>query len=188
MKFKLVRYLMQLTAAIALLLPTVGMADQSDERLDELFLTLQSSKSSVELQEAEFEIWAIWYESGREDIDRLMKEAGTAVQSGDLPQAEVLYSQVIGTLPEFSEGWNRRATVRYYRQDYEGSLDDIEVTLRLEPRHFGAMWGLGMILGLEGDFTGAITAFERLLKLKPNARDARPRIELLKKKLANSAI
>ncbi len=188
MKFKLVRFLIRLAVGIALLLPTASMADQSDERLDELFFILQSSKSPVELQEAEFAIWEIWFDSGREDIDRLMKEAGKAVQSGELPQAEVLYSQVTDVLPEFSEGWNRRATVRYYRQDFEGSLDDIEITLRLEPRHFGAIWGLGMILGLERDFIGAIAAFERLLELKPNAHDARPRIELLKKKLAKSAI
>ncbi|MDH3380181.1 MAG: tetratricopeptide repeat protein [Gammaproteobacteria bacterium] len=188
MKCKPLRLVIQSVVGIALLLPTAGMADQSDQRLDELFVILQSNKSSVELRQAESDIWAIWFDSGREDIDRLMSEAGKAVQSGDLAQAEVLYSQVIELVPEFSEGWNRRATVRYYRQDYEGSLDDIRLTLQLEPRHFGAIWGLGMILGRKRDFTGAIAAFERLLELKPNSRDARPRIELLKKELAKTAV
>ena len=188
MKFKLARFPIRLAIGIALLFPSFSMADQSDQRLDELFLILQSSSSPVELQETEFAIWAIWFDSDREDIDRLMKEARKAVQSGELPQAEVLYTQVTDMAPGFSEGWNRRATVRYYRQDYEGSLDDIEITLRLEPRHFGAIWGLGMILGLNRDFTGAIAAFERLLELKPNAYDAKLRIEILKKQLAKSAI
>jgi cytochrome c-type biogenesis protein CcmH/NrfG len=58
----------------------------------------------------------------------------------------------------------------------------------LESRHFGAIWGLGMILGSQRDFTGAITAFERLLEIKPNSRDARPRIELLKQELVKSAV
>lgn len=188
MNTEFARYLIQLTVAITLFLPTVSRADQTDERLNELFVILQSSNTLGELREAEVAIWAIWFESGQEDVDRLMEVAGNAVQSGDLHQAEALYSQVIEMAPRFSEGWNRRATVRYYRRDYEGSLDDIEITLRLEPRHFGATWGLGMILGFQHDFSGAISAFERLLELKPHARDARPRIEILKQELAGSAV
>ncbi len=91
-------------------------------------------------------------------------------------------------MPGFSEGWNRCATVRFYQRDYDGSLDDIEQTLKLEPRHFGAFWGLGMILGSQQDFERAIIAFERLLEIKPNANDARPRIELLKQELAKQAV
>ncbi|MBT8435359.1 MAG: tetratricopeptide repeat protein, partial [Gammaproteobacteria bacterium] len=91
-------------------------------------------------------------------------------------------------VPDFSEGWNRRATVRFYQRDYDGSLEDIEQTLKLEPRHFGAFWGLGMILGSKQDFERAIIAFERLLEIKPNSDDARPRIELLKQELAKQAV
>ena len=90
--------------------------------------------------------------------------------------------------PEFSEGWNRRATVRDYQQDYGGSIKDIRRALSLEPRHFGAIWGLGMILGRDRDFSGAITAFERLLEIKPNSRDAKPRIEILKQELNKSSV
>ena len=67
-------------------------------------------------------------------------------------------------------------------------LADIEQTLKLEPRHFGAFWGLGMILGLQKDYQRAISAFEKLLEIKPNSRDARPRIELLKQKLARQSV
>lgn len=188
MKTNLVVLMTQLTLGIFLLFPASGLADQSDARLDDLFVLLQSSDNAVELQEAELAIWAIWFDSGREDIDRLMEEGGSAVQSGNLQQAEALYSQVVEMAPQFSEGWNRRATVRYYQRNYEGSLDDIEITLRLEPRHFGATWGLGMIRGLQRDYIAAIAAFERLLELKPNARDARARIELLKRELVKSAV
>ena len=179
MKIEITKILIQLTIGLALFLPTASVADQTDKRLDKLFTLLQSSDSPDEQREAEVAIWALWFESGQEDIDHLMEQAGKAVQSSDLQQAEALYSQVIDRAPEFSEGWNRRATVRYYQSNYEGSLDDIEITLRLEPRHFGATWGLGMILGFQRDLIGAIAAFERLLELKPNARDVRFRLKLL---------
>lgn len=176
-------------SAVILLFPFSTLkADQTDSRLEALFLTLQNSQDPTEQLEAESSIWEIWFDSGREEIDALMDEAGALVQRGRLSNAEALYSQVVEKAPEFSEGWNRRATVRYYLKDYEGSLDDIERTLVLEPRHFGATWGLGMILGLQRDYDGAIAAFERLLELKPNSSDARPRIELLKQELINSAV
>lgn len=163
-------------------------ADQTDDRLDMLFVTLQNSNDAEKLLEAESGIWEIWFDSGVEEIDSLMDRAGVAAQRGNLAYAERLYSQVIDKAPDFAEGWNRRATVRFYSQNFEGSLDDIERTLRLEPRHFGATWGLGMILGIQQDFSGAIAAFERLLKIKPNAADAKARIEALKEKLAESSV
>ena len=78
--------------------------------------------------------------------------------------------------------------MRFFQRDYDGSLEDIEQTLKLEPRHFGAFWGLGMILGLQQDYQRAISAFEKLLEIKPNSRDARPRIELLKQELARQSV
>jgi len=180
--------LIPLILGMALLVPAPGNSDQTDARLDALFDTLKTSEINSELQETEVNIWAIWFESGRDEVDRLMEKAGEAMQSGQLPQAEEIYSRVVKLAPEFSEGWNRRATVRYYRQDYEGSIEDIRQTLTLEPRHFGAIWGLGMILGRDRDFSGAITAFERLLEIKPNSLDAKPRIDLLKQELNNSSV
>jgi tetratricopeptide (TPR) repeat protein len=188
MKTVAFRFILQLVLGMALMVPALSHSDQSDSRLDDLFATLKNSANSVELQSAEVNIWAIWFESGNEEIDSLMEEAGTAVQSSQLAQAEHIYSKVIKMAPEFSEGWNRRATIRYYRSDYSGSIEDIRQTLALEPRHFGAIWGLGMILGWERDFSGAITAFERLLEIKPHARDAQPRIELLKQELEKSSV
>ena len=188
MKFKSVKLATQVAVAIALFFPVIGYSDQTDVRLDALFELLQGSDNPVELQETETAIWEIWYESGQQGIDTLMQEARAAVQAGDLGRAEELYSEVIEMAPAFSEGWNRRATIRYYRRNYDGSLEDIHRTLVLESRHFGAIWGLGMILGSQRNFPGAITAFERLLEIKPNSRDAGPRIELLKQEMTKNAI
>jgi tetratricopeptide (TPR) repeat protein len=177
-----------LTTILLVCSPAVGLADQTDQRLDELFHTLQTSHDSDQLSEAETSIWEIWYDSGDEDVDTLMLEASQLAATGDLAAAEDMYARIIQLAPNFSEGWNRRATIRFYRQDYDGSMDDIEQTLKLEPRHFGALWGLGMILGLQQDYQRAIYAFEKLLEIKPNAQDARPRIKLLKEALVKQAV
>lgn len=182
------KLVLQMTTALVLCFPFISSADQTDQRLDGLFQTLQTSLDAEILLEAEAKIWEIWYESGKEAVDSLMLEAAQLVRAGDLAAAEEIYSRVIEEVPGFSEGWNRRATVRFYQRDYDGSLEDIEQTLKLEPRHFGAFWGLGMILGSLQDFERAIIAFERLLEIKPNASDARPRIELLKQELAKQAV
>ncbi len=171
----------------ALLSSNVTLADQTDQRLDPLFLALQSDNRSLRV-EAESQIWEIWYESGDDSIDDLMNEAKDAVQMGRLQSAESFYTQIVEQAPEFSEGWNRRATIRYHRQNFEGSLADIQQTLNLEPRHFGAIWGMGMILGSQRRFTDAIVAFERLLEIDPNNTNAKVRIEQLRKELLKGAV
>jgi tetratricopeptide (TPR) repeat protein len=181
-------FVLSIFAALLLCLPAVGTGDQNDQRLDDLFETLQSSEDAAELEETEAAIWEIWYQSGDQAVDEKMELAAELVRAGNLAAAEQVYTEVIEQLPEFSEGWNRRATVRYYQRDFAGSLSDIEETLRLEPRHFGAIWGLGMILGSQRDYERAILAFERLLEIKPNSLDARPRIELLKQQMAQDSV
>lgn len=183
-----IKLIVELMIGIVFVFPPTALSDQTDNRLDKLFVVLKSSSNPTELQQVESSIWDIWFDSGEPEVDVLMDTADAAVQAGNLEYAEGLYTQVVEKVPDFSEGWNRRATVRYYQRDYDGSLDDIQRTLILEPRHFGATWGLGMILGSRRELTGAIAAFERLLEIKPNARDARLRLELLKKELAESSV
>lgn len=183
-----VKYMVRIAWVLILCFPLTGYSDQTDPKLKELFLALKNSQDGSLLMQVEAEIWETWYRSGQDDVDSLMQLAAGSAKSGDLATAESIYSQVIEKLPQFSEGWNRRATIRYYRNDYQGSLEDIEQTLKLEPRHFGAVWGLGMILGSQREFERAILAFERLLEIKPNASDARPRIELLKQELAKESV
>lgn len=187
MKMKPVTFVKQLLW-ISILFPIVTFGDQTDKRLDKLFATLQSNDSTAVQNETILSIWEIWYESGREDIDKLMAEGEKAARSGQLERAESVFTKVIEKAPEFSEGWNRRATVRYYRLDYSGSLEDIQRTLQLEPRHFGALWGKGMILRSQRDFTGAIRAFEQMLEITPYSQDTRRRIELLKKEMQEDSV
>lgn len=183
-----VHLLIKQTLLVAVIYPIAAFGDQTDERLNDLFATLQSDGDAVVQYETISNIWKIWYESGREDVDKLMAEGGKAAQAGELETAEQVFTKVTEIAPEFSEGWNRRATVRYYRHDYPGSLADIERTLVLEPRHFGAVWGRGMILGLQRNFSKAIRAFQRLLQISPFSQDAKQRIELLKQEMKKDSV
>jgi len=184
----LCRHLLHMIALAVLSMPVAGICDQNDARLDELFVKLQSSEDFEVLLETEAAIWKIWYDSGEPAIDEKMSMGAEMMEVGDLAAAEEIYSEVIEMLPGFSEGWNRRATVRFYLQDFAGSMADIEETLRLEPRHFGAIWGLGMILWTQRDYQRAILAFERLLELKPHSSDAGPRIEMLKQEMKRDSV
>ncbi len=185
---KTINLLLKPVLLLTFCFPTVGSSDQTDQRLEQLFETLGGSQDELILLEAEAAIWDIWYDSGEENVDELMLQAAELARTGSLAAAEKIYSEVIVALPGFSEGWNRRATVRFYQRDLDGSLADIEEILKLEPRHFGAIWGLGMILGSQRDFQRAILAFERLLEIKPNTADAPRRIELLKQELAKESV
>jgi tetratricopeptide (TPR) repeat protein len=165
-----------------------AQADQRDQRLDDLFDQLASSEDAEKRLEAENIIWEIWFESGSAEVDELMATAQEAADQGKLEAAEKFYDSIIELAPDFAEGWNRRATIRYYQRDYEGSLEDIRQTLILEPRHYGAVWGLGMILGLRQEFDKSIAAFKQLLKIKPYADGIHDRIDLLKQELTKSAV
>ena len=163
-------------------------ADQTDKRLDTLFDTLQKTIDPEIQKETEQRIWGIWYDSGDTQVDELMTEAAYAMRYGELAKAESVYTEIVSLAPEFSEGWNRRATVRYHLGNHDQALEDIQQTLSLEPRHFGALWGLGMILGARGNYVDAIKAFEILLEVKPNTVDAAPRIEFWKQQLKKQSL
>ena len=90
---------------------------------------------------AEAILWHIWCRSGDLETDRLFRAGVEAMQAQKLADAEALFSRVIELNPDFAEGWNKRATVRYVRQDFRGSIADCQQTLAHNPNHFGAASG-----------------------------------------------
>ena len=132
-----------MAAAMLALAGAAASADQTDERLDALFELLRTTADADAAQAAEQQIWRIWIESGRNDIDALMVEGIVAMSSQRLEDAITIFSQITERAPEFAEGWNKRATAYYLNEDYVASVEDIRRTLALEPRHFGAISGMG---------------------------------------------
>jgi tetratricopeptide (TPR) repeat protein len=137
------------------------------ERLDGLFATLKSTKSSSEAKVAEGSILRLWLESGSDTIDLLMDWAIKAIDAKNYPLALDYLDRVVTMKPDYAEGWNKRATVYFLTDDYKKSIFDIERTLALEPRHFGALSGLGMIMRDIGQDKRAIDAFKRALAVDP---------------------
>jgi tetratricopeptide (TPR) repeat protein len=169
------------------LLPAIAGADQNDPRLDTLFADLQSAET-IQASRLQNEIWGVWHQSGSDTVDLLMTDAAQAIQMGLHEQAEAQYDAVVDLAPDFAEGWNRRATLRFMRGDYAGSIEDIVKVLELEPRHFGALAGLGQIYDRLNQPEAALRSFEQALLINPHMAEVRRRVEQLEKEITDRDI
>ncbi len=118
----------------------------------------------------------------------LMGQGIRLMRQGEHDDALAKFDAIVELAPDFAEGWNKRATVYYMIGDYDASVIDIVKTLELEPRHFGALSGLGLIYDAIDKPAGALKAYRRALAVHPNLGHARRRIEELKKILKDRAI
>ncbi len=126
-------------------------------------------------------LWREWTSAHKNsDEEALMSEGLVAMSEGNLDRAENIFTKLIEVNPSFTEAWNKRATLRFMLWDFEGSLKDVEKVLTLEPRHFGALSGLGMIHLRLGDPERALKAYEDLVNIFPSNADAVQKIITLK--------
>jgi len=168
---------------MGLLVAGPAVADQKDSRLDGLFTALAKAADAREAAQLETRIWKIWSETKQQEVNRLFSQGRAAMQSGQLDEAIRLFSAIIKMRPDFAEAWNKRATVFYMQHKLAESVVDIEHTLALEPRHFGAISGMGLIFMAREDAQGALQAFERVLEINPQSVSARINVEWLRKQI-----
>jgi len=147
--------------------------------LDRLFEQLRSAEGDnwVLVQNR---IWALWSRSGSPSMDLLLARATKAMQARNLDLALDFLDDLVRLDPDFAEAWNKRATVHFMKENYAQSIADIRQTLAHEPRHFGALAGLGMILERMGDKEGAYRAYQRALEVHPHLVAPREAIERLR--------
>lgn len=161
-------------------------ADQKDKRLPDLFKRLKTAPSSSDAALIESDIWKIWFETNNAELDALMDRGSTAMEAQDFPAALDAFNQIIKTRPDFSEGWNRRATLYYLMGDYKKSLADIDRTLKLEPKHFGAISGQGLVNMQLDHLEAAEESYKHVLAISPKNVGAQRNLdtvrELIKKK------
>ena len=151
--------------------------------LDFLFEALKIAPDDDSAKEVEQRIWALWVVSRSDTANLLMTRVKTAVENKDLDLALKLLDAIIAIKPDYVEAWNRRATLLYTKKDFGKSLSDIREVLRREPRHFGALSGLGMILQELGDDRHALEAYRRALAIYPRLQKIPDVVKTLSEKV-----
>ena len=173
------RYFTQfLIAFLCLLVASVVNAGSKTQALLDQLGRAQSMEQANPIVE---ELWKEWTTAhNNEDEKALMVQGIAAMSKGNLDRAENLFTKLIEVNPYFTEAWNKRATLRFMTWDFGGSLKDVEKVLALEPRHFGALSGLGMIYLRLGDLESALKTYEELVNIFPSNADAIQKIISLK--------
>ena len=147
--------------------PRPPKGDRS-KNLDFLFEALKAAPDADAAKLVEGRIWALWLTSGSDTCDLLMTRVKTATDNKDSKLAIQLLDAIIELKPDYIEAWNRRATLHFANKDYGKSLADIRQVLAREPRHFGALTGLGVIMQEFNEDKFALEAFRRALAVNPH--------------------
>jgi len=163
-------------------LPNVSRGDRT-RNLDFLFGALKLAPDDVTAKAIEERIWAVWTLSRSDTANLLMTRVKTAIETKDTDLAITLLDSIIKIKPDYIEAWNRRATIYYIKKDYGHSLSDIREVLKREPRHFGALAGLGLILQDIGDNKQALEVYRRALTLYPRMERIPDLVKTLQEKV-----
>nr|WP_035728446.1 tetratricopeptide repeat protein [Bradyrhizobium murdochi] len=162
-------------------LPKVG-ADRT-RGLDFLFGALKAAPDEASAKHVEARIWAQWMQTPSDTAALLMLRAKAAMDAQKIDVALKLLDSLVKLRPDYVEAWNRRATLYYLKNDYTRSLEDIRQVLIREPRHFGALAGLGMIMQEIGDEKRALEAFRKALDVNPHLEKVPELVKTLTEKV-----
>ena len=166
--------------------PAAPMTKQA--RLDKLFSDLKRERNEKAAERIAGNIWSEWFQSGSASIDLMMLWSQKAMDNQKFDVALDFLDQVVTLQPSYAEGWNRRATVHFMMKNYSKSMSDIDRTLQLEPRHFGALSGLAQIMALTGHKQSALEAWQKVLAIYPMMRSAQDQVATLSEELAGEGI
>jgi tetratricopeptide (TPR) repeat protein len=154
------------------------------DSLDRLFAGLHRDGGQRDPQRIERDIWELWMASDSPTAEVLLRQAAKAIDDGAPEEALNLLNLLTRTYPDFAEAWNRRATLYFLMKRYDDSLADIDRVLELEPRHFGALAGRGLIYQRLKNYSAAAEAYREALSMNPaleGPRDALREIERLER-------
>ncbi len=136
-------------------------------------LAVLQKGDAIEAGRAAAVLWELWHRSGDAGLDAQLRRGIEAMERQELRSADEIFGRIISAAPGFAEGWNKRATVRYLAQDYEGSIADCRETLTRNPSHFGALSGWGLCHLALGQYQEAAMLFRRALAVHPHLTGAR---------------
>lgn len=153
------------------------------DNIDFLFQALKIAPDEASAKAISSRIWDIWSSSGGDTTNLLMSRVRTAIEGKDLDLALRLLDAVVAFKPDYAEVWNERATVYYMKKDYGHAMADIAQALAREPRHFGALFGLGIILQEFGEDRRALEVYRRVLAIDPHMPRVSEMVKTLSQKL-----
>jgi tetratricopeptide (TPR) repeat protein len=162
--------------------PPVSRIDRT-RNLDFLFGALKLAPDETTAKAIEERIWTVWTASRSDTANLLMMRVKTAIEAKDLDLAVTLLDGIVKIRPDYIEGWNRRATIFYMKKDYGRAIADIRQVLKREPRHFGALAGLGLILQDIGDDKQALEVYRRALEVYPRMERIPDVVKTLQEKI-----
>jgi tetratricopeptide (TPR) repeat protein len=165
-----------MVAAMSVTWGQPGWARQDDPRLDVLFEQLAVTEEPSELGQIERSIWQVWLSSGDDNVDGMMAAGVRSMNDGNYSAAMAMFNAIVEAAPDFAEGWNKRATLYWLMGDYDASVADIDRTLALEPRHFGALSGLAMIRVAQERHIEAYEALKELIAVHPYSPGTKQRM------------
>jgi len=148
--------------------------------LRQLFTDLANAENRRQAGRIEQEIWTAWFDSPGNDALKMLNEARDAAESGAVNKAMTLFDSLVADYPNYAEGWNQRAIIRYLSGDVTGSLADVDRALTLEPRHFGALSGRGQCYLRQELYGEALEAFEAAQAINPWITSTARQIEMLR--------
>jgi len=178
--------------ALSLLFVTNINAEEREGELNNLFKQLKNSQATQAI-EVENKIWKIWVTHPTNDrkgfrLTELLDQGSLLIDRRQLKKAYEIFSQIIVADPEWSEAWNKRATTLYLMKQYQSSLDDINITLTLEPRHFGALTGQGLNYIELKQYEKAIESYKAAQKIYPLIDAAKKMIPQLQELINDQTI
>ena len=165
-----------------------ALESERARRLDELFSRLKEASDARVARVIDREISLILARSGSDTADLLMARAAQAFQRQDHDLSLSLLDAVVDLYPDYVEGWSRRATIYFARKEYGRAVADLEQVLRREPRHYGALAGLGMILQQLGDDRQALDVFRKALEINPHLERIPEVVRRLQPKVDGTAL
>ena len=168
---------------------SLSVSSKEINRIEILLDQLAFSPNPSDAGRIRREIWILWLKGY---IDRANKskidDAIDLFNAGKLEKAKIAFSEIIELDPDYVEGWNKRATVKFLLGDFYGSLKDIEEVLKRQPRHFGAISGSGLIHIHNSDFVEAYKSYKRLIEIDPQNEDGKRFLTMLESKIYGKSL
>ena len=164
--------------------PTLKLTaqDTREVALDRLFASLHKTSDEQAAKGVEEKIWELWSRFDSPTAEVLLGQAVVAMGASDNAASLEILDRIVASYPTYAEAWNKRATLHFMLGNYEASLRDIDKVLDLEPRHFGALAGRGMIYQRQEKWSAALNAFREALSMNPNMTGIKDAIQELSRR------